>query len=98
MFLPTSRYFDTPTATLVTPDGRTILYARRRFVPSSRAVGTSGEYAVTQGDRVDNVTARTLGNPEVFWRLCDANDATRPDELVETVGRTIRVPFFNGVR
>ena len=43
---------------------------------------------VKQGDRLDNITANYLDDPEQFWRICDANDAMRPDELTETVGRS----------
>jgi hypothetical protein len=45
---------------------------------------------VAQGDRLDNVTARYLGDPAQFWRVCDANNVLRPDELEET-GRAIAI-------
>ena len=35
---------------------------------------------------------RTLGDPEAFWRVCDANDALNPGEL-EQAGRRLRVPL-----
>ena len=28
-----------------------------------------------QGERLDNVAAQYLGDPTLFWRLCDANNA-----------------------
>jgi hypothetical protein len=45
---------------------------------------------VAQGDRLDTITARYLGDPTQFWRICDANDTLRPDELEEP-GRTVRI-------
>jgi hypothetical protein len=96
MFLPTSRYHALPTASLIDVEGREIAYVRRRFVPSTGGDGI--EHTVTQGDRIDNVTARTLGDPELYWRLCDANGARRPTELTDTVGRKLRVPFFTSSR
>ena len=36
------------------------------------------------GDRLDNVSAQYLGDPEQFWRLCDANNAMEPEELTES--------------
>ena len=96
MFLPNSRYQDLPRATLVGPDGREIVYVRRRFVPNARSEGV--QHTVTQGDRLDNVTARTLGDPEAFWRICDANRALRPDELTEVVGRVLQIPLFSTTR
>ncbi len=96
MFHPNSRYANLPTATLVDASGRELAYVRRRFVPAPASDGL--EHTVTQGDRLDNVSARTIGDPELFWRLCDANAATRPAELTETVGRKLRIPFFTGAR
>lgn len=99
MFLPTSRYFDLPRATRVTPEGREVAYVRRRFIPMIRVTRAEGvEYTVTQGDRLDNISARTLGDPEAFWRICDANNAMRPDELTEVTGRVLRIPLFSGSR
>jgi nucleoid-associated protein YgaU len=97
MFLPTSRYFDIPRATLTGADGREVVYVRRRFVPFVRS-GGGVTYTVTQGDRLDNVAARTLGDPEVFWRICDANGAMRPDELTESTGRVLQIPLFSTTR
>jgi nucleoid-associated protein YgaU len=91
VFLPTSRYYDLPRATLVAPDGREHVYVRRRFVPATRT--DASQHVVTQGDRLDNIAARTLGDPEVFWRICDANNALRPDELTEVVGSVVRIPL-----
>jgi hypothetical protein len=54
------------------------------------------EHEVTQGDRLDNITHRYLGDPEQFWRLCDANGAMRPEEL-EVPGRRLRITLPDGV-
>ena len=96
MFLPTSRYHQLPTATFTDAEGREIVYVRRRFVPKLRGDGL--EHTVSQGDRIDNIAARTIGNPELYWRICDANDATRPAELTESVGRVLRIPLFASTR
>jgi hypothetical protein len=78
--------------TITDPDGqaRTIVYKRRRFIPSAAGTTTLVEHAVAQGDRLDTITARYLGDPTQFWRICDANDTLRPDELEEP-GRTVRI-------
>jgi hypothetical protein len=52
---------------------------------------------VTQGDRLDNIAAKYLGDPEQFWRLCDANGAMRPDALTETIGRWLRITLPEGI-
>ena len=96
-FLPTSRYYNIETATLETPEGKTIVYLRRRFVPSPENFVLLQEHVVRQNERLDNITARYLGDPEQFWRLCDANGAMRPDELTETEDRTLRITLPDGV-
>ena len=55
------------------------------------------EHTVTEGDRLDNIAARYLGDPEQFWRICDANGVMRPDELTETVGRRLRITMPEGI-
>lgn len=96
-FPPTSRYYLIETATYETRDGKVIRYLRRRFVPLPERFTLIQEHLVTQGDRLDNVTARYLGDPEQFWRICDANAAMRPDELTETIGRRIRITLPEGI-
>jgi hypothetical protein len=82
---------------LTTPDGRTIVYLRRRFVPPPDRFALLQEHTVTEGERLDNLAAHYLGDAEVFWRLCDANGAMRPDELTETVGRKLRITLPEGI-
>lgn len=96
-FPPNSRYYTTSTATLVTPDRRTLTYLRRRFVPPPERFATLREHVVVQGDRLDRLAAEHLGDPEIYYRLCDANRAVRPDELIETVGRRLRITLPEGV-
>lgn len=97
-FPPSSRYHRTPVATLKTAaDGREIVYLKRRFVPPPERFALLQEHVVTEGERLDHLAARYLGDPEAFWRLCDANGAIRPDELLEPVGRRLRVTLPENV-
>jgi hypothetical protein len=96
-FPPTSRYHGLETATLEMPAGNIVVYLRRRFVPPPERFALLQEHTVTQGDRLDNLAAQYLGDPEQFWRLCDANGVMRPDELTETVGRTVRITLPEGI-
>ena len=96
-FPPNSRYHATPTATILGPDGREIAYLRRRFVPPPEDFALLREHLVVQGDRLDVLAARHIGDPELFWQLCDANGAMRPDELTEVVGRRVRITLPEGV-
>jgi lipopolysaccharide/colanic/teichoic acid biosynthesis glycosyltransferase len=97
LFAPTSRYYGLDTASLTAGDGRPIIYIVRRFVPSADKFQLLQFHTVTQDERLDNVTARYLGDPELFWRLADANSAMRPEELVEKVGRKLRITLPQGI-
>ena len=91
-FAPNSRYHGTPTVVMDPgPRGEPVVYLARRFVPQPDRFADLGEHLVVDGDRLDNIAARHLGDPEMFWQVCDANAAMRPDELTETPGRRLRV-------
>jgi hypothetical protein len=95
MFDPTSRYYKLDTGQLPTveSDGspRNIVYKRRRFIPDSRGNVTLVQHTVTQGERLDVIVARYLGDPLQFWRVCDANNVLRPTELTDDYGTVIRI-------
>jgi hypothetical protein len=95
MFEPTSRYAAIETVKLeqTGSDGapQVIAYKRRRFIPPADSAATLVEHAVTQGERLDNITARYLGDPTQFWRVCDANGALHPDDLTDQPGHVIRI-------
>ena len=97
-FPPTSRYANLPLGVYQPqPDGPAFVYVTRRFLPSPSQFATLTQYTVGQGDRLDNVTGACLGDPEQFWRLCDANNAMRPGELVETPGSQLNITLPQGV-
>jgi len=99
MFDSTSRYAraETRKMTVVGPDGqaREIRYIERRFIPSCEDVPVLAEHTVSQGDRLDNVTALYLGDPTQFWRICDANNVLSPDELTDEIGTRIKITLPN---
>jgi len=96
-FPPPSRYANLSTVQITAPDGTVISYLDRRFVPPSANFALLQTYVVVQGDRLDNITARFLGDPGQFWRLCDANGAMRPGELTATIGRRLRITLPEGI-
>ena len=96
-FPPTSRYALTPTTSLVRADGTMVAYLKRRFVPAPENLALLQWHQVVQGERLDNIAAKYLGDPEQFWRLCDANRALRPDELTETIGKKLRITLPEGI-
>ena len=95
MFEPTSRYAGLATHILVVADDeggtREVRYVERRFLPPAGSATTLVEYIVVRGDRLDRITAKYLGDPTHFWRVADANDEMRPEELTDEPGRRIIV-------
>lgn len=96
LFSPTSRYYGIETATRELAGDRSVIYIRRRFCPPPERFALLQEHAVVQGDRLDNMTAKYLGDPEQFWRICDANAAMRPEDLIE-IGRRLRITLPEGI-
>ncbi|MBT2369857.1 LysM peptidoglycan-binding domain-containing protein [Streptomyces sp. ISL-10] len=97
MFERTSRYHGIATAAYTLPDGRTVPYVRRRFLPRPEELMTIGEHIVAPGDRLDRIAARRYGDPEQSWQLADANRAMRPEDLTAAVGRRLRLTLPVGV-
>jgi hypothetical protein len=97
LFTATSRYYGIGTNTRTVADGTVIVYVNRRFLPSPDRFQLIQEHVVVQGERLDNIAAASLGDPELFWRLADANGAMQPEELVTKVGRRLRITLPEGI-
>ncbi|MCI0435107.1 MAG: LysM domain-containing protein [Gemmatimonadetes bacterium] len=94
MIDPGSRYHGIPTAehTSRTAAGeRTIRYLQRRFLPHPGHLITMLEHRVSHGDRLDNLSARYLGDALGWWRMADANLEMQPEVLTDEAGRRIRI-------
>lgn len=96
-FPATSRYYGIETTTMKTASGATVAYLRRRFLPSPDRFALLQEHVVVDDERLDNITAKYMDDPEAFWRIADANAAMRPQELTETIGRRLRITLPEGV-
>jgi hypothetical protein len=98
-FAANSRYQTTPAATLTDASGAQIPYLQRRFVPQPSSLSALRLHTVVSSEsgRPDNIAAGELGDPELFWRLCDANGVLDPAELTATVGRQLRITLPAGI-
>jgi hypothetical protein len=94
-----SRYYASKTLSYTAPNGQTVTYLARRFVPQPGAANFSivARHNVRQGDRLDLLAAKYLGNPLMFWLVCDANGAIRPNQLVETPGTVLNITMPQGI-
>jgi hypothetical protein len=88
MFFKGSRYEKVPEATYVAADGREIRYKTTRFIAGVAAVFG---HRVHQSERLDHIAWEHLKDAERFWRICDANRAMAPEEILSQ-GRVIRIP------
>ena len=72
------------------------MYLQRRFVPQASAFAVLQQYTVKQGDRLDKMASSLLGDPQLYWRLCDANGAMRPEDI-EAEGLVLNVTLPQGI-
>lgn len=96
-FPENSRYHGVAIVTLERPGKEPVAFVKRRFVPPPERYSIVREHVVVEGDRVDNLAAQYLGDPALYWRLCDANAVMRPDELTDTVGGKVAITLPEGV-
>src|SRR5215207_1788498 len=95
-FSANSRYVGLPVLQLELPDGRVVNYVSRRFCPQPESLTTLSQHTVSEGERLDAIAARYYSDPEQAYRVCDANRALRPAQLLRE-GATLRIPLPGGI-
>ena len=78
-----------PTAVHVDRDGRQRPYMLLRTFPPPAADAAAAR--VVERDRLDLVAYRYFGDPEQFWRICDANSDAAPGRRSRR-GRRLGIP------
>lgn len=91
MFFKGSRYEKVPETT-ITDGGRMIQYKTTRFIPDTTAVVG---HRVLSHERLDHIAWQHFRDAERFWRICDANRALWPDDLLEEAA-ILRIPASEG--
>jgi len=95
MFDQTSRYYNLKNLVYKIKEkngeARTITYKERRFLPKVEQMNIIQNVSVLPGERLDNFTYRTIGDPELFWHICDANEAMHPLEMTREPGRILNI-------
>ncbi len=92
-----SRYYGAATRIYIPPSGAPVVCLARRILPQPSVYVSVQNYLVVENDRIDNLSARFLGDPLLFWMICDANTATDPDELTSQKGRSVAVPLASAL-
>jgi len=67
------------------------------MIPQPDRFALLQEHIVTEGERLDNICNQYFGDPEQFWRICDANGVLNPEELTESTGKQIRITLPEGI-
>lgn len=107
MLSGTSRYAKSGTSILTSESGKQIAYINRRILPPLPTTSYSIDnnvlsdienvtMTVSAGDRLDNIAARTIGDPEQYWKICDINDFMHPLDLTLNPGRVLIIPMQGG--
>jgi len=96
MFTTTSRYYSLPILAYASADGTELRYVSRRFLPSGDQFALLSQHSVVEHERLDNITAQYLDDAEQFWRICDANEAMSPFDLV-VPGNIVLITLPQGI-
>jgi hypothetical protein len=88
MIFKSSRYAAVPIYTVTDRSGRAYRALAIRVIPPTPA---AFRHAVSAADRLDLIAFQYYGKADRFWRVCDANSAMQPEELLH-LGRSIFVP------
>ncbi|MGK6355781.1 hypothetical protein ACMGDH_11230 [Sphingomonas sp. DT-207] len=73
-----------------------VTYLGRTLLPLPGTIKQQSSYTIQAGDRLDNVSAKLLGNPLLYWMLLEANGTSDPALLCAVPGRKIVVPAAVG--
>ena len=92
MFFKGSRYEKVTDAMITDPSGRIIRYKTSRYIPDTQAIVG---HRVISDERLDHIAWQHFRDAERFWRICDANRALWPDDLLEEAA-ILRIPPSEG--
>ena len=93
LFPPNSRYAGVPLRTRVAADGTDETFVGRRIIPAMERYRALDRYRTNNDSRIDNVAAAAFGDPELYWRICDANGDQEPADATSPEGRLLMIPL-----
>jgi hypothetical protein len=94
---PSSRYYGTGVEQITLPNDAIVSYLSRRIIPQMSIYTQTQNYSIVLGDRLDNLAARFVGDPILFWMIADANGAMDANDLTSEPGRVILIPLVSGI-
>lgn len=90
---PDGRYASLGLRQIVDGEGKPVTYFERRFVGAPESLTVLGEVVTGGQDRLDLVSARTLGQAGQWWNIADAHHLIHPDTLETPAGQRLRIPL-----
>ena len=94
---PSSRYYGDGVEQITLSSGLVVSYLSRRIIPQMSIYAQTQNYSVTATDRLDNLAARYLGDPILFWMIADANGALDSKRRDSRTGPSILIPLVSGI-
>lgn len=92
-FPPNSRYHNVPLRKTTAADGTEETFVGRRIIPAIERYRVLDRYRTEKDSRIDNVAASAFGDPEQYWRICDANGVAEPAVATKPDGRLLVIPL-----
>jgi len=92
-----SRYYGAGVEQTTIGGALPVSYLSRRIIPQMAVYTQTQNYIVAAGDRLDNLAARYLGDPLLFWMIVEANGVLDADGLLAEPGRMIVIPLVSGI-
>lgn len=88
-----SRYNASHIRTYTTPAGDSVAFAGRRIIPEQDRYQALDRHRATAAERIDQVADAFYGDPEQYWRICDANGVERPALALDPPGKLLVIPI-----
>jgi hypothetical protein len=93
IFPPNSRYYNVTLRTRTRADGTSETFVGRRIIPAMERYRALDRHRTIGDDRIDGVAAASYGDPELYWRICDANGDAEPADATKPMGRLLVIPL-----
>lgn len=92
-FPPNSRYYTVALRARMAADGTNETFVGRRIIPAMERFRALDRHRTKTDDRIDGVAAASYGDPELYWRICDANGDAEPADATNPAGRLLVIPL-----
>lgn len=93
IFPPNSRYARDAIRETTLTDGTVRDFVGRRIIPRTERFQALDRHRADGDERIDALSAERYGDPELYWRICDANGDADPGLACRPAGRLLVIPL-----